>query len=325
MINVEPKNLSISELHKYLLSGISPRPIALVSTISSSGINNLAPYSFFNCFSVNPPTVAFSIVRSGVEAETKDTYNNLIASRECVIQLVTFDIVTQVNVASAEYCSDVDEFIKSGLTPIESDLVKPKRVKESPFQMECVLRDMINLGEGRASSDLAICTVVKLHIAEDIFEDEKINPNKIDLVGRMGGNYYVRSSGAAIFELEQPRKKLGIGFDGIPNFIRESQLYSGFDLGRFASIEKIPDEIEILIFVKEYNEIYFSDFEGTVEAFSRYERVKDYKKMLKAILVIRRSKNHPNIKSLIERTAKIAIEINDILFAWKVALIMDVK
>jgi len=149
MFHYEPKDLTVREVHRLLLGGVAPRPIALVSTISVDGINNLSPFSFFNAFGANPPIVAFSPSRRGRDSSLKDTYNNLIATKECVIQSVTHSMVEQVNLASAEFPSDYDEFVKSGLTPLISELVKPKRVKESPFQMECKLLEMKSFGDNK--------------------------------------------------------------------------------------------------------------------------------------------------------------------------------
>ncbi|MCU0365413.1 MAG: flavin reductase family protein [Ignavibacteriaceae bacterium] len=214
MLHYEPKNLTVLEVHKLLLGGVAPRPIALVSTISKDGINNLSPFSFFNAFGANPPVVAFSPSRRGKDATLKDTYNNLIAVKECVIQAVTHSMVEQVSLASAEYAPDVDEFIKSGLTPIDSDIVKPKRVKESPFQMECQLMEIKSFGEGGASANLAVCEVVKFHVAEELFTNGIIDPLKIDLVARMSGDFYTRA-GSGVFVVEKPIGKKCIGYDQI--------------------------------------------------------------------------------------------------------------
>jgi flavin reductase (DIM6/NTAB) family NADH-FMN oxidoreductase RutF len=187
-----------------LLGGVLPRPIALVSTISTDGIKNLAPFSFFNVFGANPPIIAFSASRRGRDGTFKDTYNNLVATRECVVQAVTYEMVEQINTASKEFPPSEDEFVLSGLTPIPSKLVAPHRVKESPFQMECKLHQMINLGDGNAAGNLAICEVVLFHIAQHILDDGQINPFKYDAVARLGGDYYTRVTAGSIFELAKP-------------------------------------------------------------------------------------------------------------------------
>ncbi len=221
MFHYNPKDLPVPKVHQLLLGGVGPRPIALVSTLSVDGIPNLTPFSFFNVFGANPPVLAFSPSRRGRDATLKDTYYNLMKTKECVVQSVTFPMVEQISLASTQYPPEVDEFKKSGLTPVDSDIVKPKRVKESPFQMECKLLEIKSFGEGGASANIAICEVVRFHIAEDIFENGIIHPDLIDLVGRMSGNFYNRASGNSIFEIEKPVLKKGIGYDEIPAFIKE--------------------------------------------------------------------------------------------------------
>ncbi len=314
MLHYEPKDLSVPEVHRLLLGGVAPRPIAFVSTISEDGINNLSPFSFFNAFGANPPIVAFSPSRRGRDASLKDTYNNLIATRECVIQSVTHSMVEQVSLASAEYPSDVDEFLKSGFTPIDSDLVKPKRVKESPFQMECKLIEMKSFGEGGASANIAICEVLKLHVAEDIFTNKIIDPAKIDLVARMSGSFYSRAANG-IFSIEQPVQKKCIGYDQVPKQIRESEIYSANDLGKFGSSESIPTDDEVILFIQKVSEEKLEQFETSPEAFQRYHRLLDHNKMLKAALSAKENK-----KQNIELSAKTALKNNDVDFAWKAAL-----
>jgi flavin reductase (DIM6/NTAB) family NADH-FMN oxidoreductase RutF len=204
MKRINPSDLNPHEILALLIGGVSPRPIALVSTLSKDGIPNLAPFSFFNAFGSNPPTVAFSPARRGRDGTTKDTYENLMATKECVVQIVTFDMVNKVNISSKEFPPEVDEFIESGLTPIPSEIVKAARVKESPYQMECTLTQMVTLGDKPGSGNLAICEVKLFHVNEDLFENGIIQPDKLDSVARNGGNFYTRASGDAIFELEKP-------------------------------------------------------------------------------------------------------------------------
>jgi flavin reductase (DIM6/NTAB) family NADH-FMN oxidoreductase RutF len=319
MLHYEPKDLPVRDLHKLLLGGVAPRPIALVSTISEDGIHNLSPFSFFNAFGANPPMIAFSPARRGRDASLKDTYHNLMATKECVVQAVTYAMVEQISLASTEYPADLDEFIKSGLTPIDSDLVKPKSVKESPFQMECKLVEMNSYGEEGASANMAVCEVLKIHVAEDMFTDGIIDPQKIDLVGRMSGDYYCRASGSSIFLVEKPLQKKGIGFDQLPDFMKESEVYSANNLGKFANIERIPDEIEITEFIDFLNALTEDNFEEGLEAFYRYQKLADYKFMMKSALKLSELNNKKR-KYLIELTAKCALENNDIDFAWKAAL-----
>lgn len=314
-----PKELSVPEVQRLLQGGVGPRPIALVSTISKDGINNLSPFSFYNVFGANPPVIAFSPSRRGRDGSLKDTYLNLIETKECVVQAVTFDMVEQVSLASTEYERGIDEFIKSGLTPIDSDLVKPKRVKESPFQMECKLLDMMSYGDGGASANIAICEVIKFHIAEDIFENGLIHPNKIDLVARMSGDFYCRAFGENIFEVEKPVKKKGIGFDQLPEFIRRSNVYSANNLGKFANIESIPSENAVNELIEEVKAKDLGDIELTTDTFFVNEEQKNYMHMLKYILISNELSGNKR-KQLLEITAKCALESNDTEFAWKIAL-----
>ncbi len=203
--HIKSSDLSPQDALALLVGGVSPRPIALVSTLSKDGINNLAPFSFFNAFGSNPPMVAFCPARRTRDGTLKDTYHNLMATKECVIQAVTYSMVKQVNITSAEWPPEVSEFEKSGLTPIPSHIVKPKRVKESPFQMECRLKQMISFGEGKGSGNIAICEVLLFHIAEKVLKDGLIYPPFLDVVGRCGGVFYTRASGDALFELPQPK------------------------------------------------------------------------------------------------------------------------
>lgn len=314
MLHYEPKDLSVPEVHRLLLGGVSPRPIALVSSISGNGINNLSPFSFFNAFGANPPIVAFSPSRRGRDATLKDTYNNLMATKECVIQSVTHSMIEQVSLASAEYPPDYDEFVKSGLTPIDSDIVKPKRVKESPFQMECKVLEIKSFGYEGASANLAICEVLKFHVAEDLFTNGIIDPKKIDLVARMSGDYYSRA-GSDVFILKMPGNKKCIGYDQVPDFIRKSEIYSANDLGKFGNSESIPTEEGVKSFYQKLLQEKVDNFEEGYEAFLRYQRLNDYRKMLKAVIKI-----SENRKKNIELTVKCALRNNDVDFAWKAAL-----
>jgi flavin reductase (DIM6/NTAB) family NADH-FMN oxidoreductase RutF len=314
MLHYDPKELSVPEVHRLLLGGVAPRPIALVSTISKDGINNLSPFSFFNAFGANPPIVAFSPSRRGRDATLKDTYNNLIETKECVIQTVTHSMVEQVSLASAEYPPEVDEFLKSGLTPVDSEIVKPKRVKQSPFQMECKLLEMKSFGNGGVSANLAICEVLKFHVAEDIFTNGIIDPNKIDLVARMSGDFYSRAS-SGVFIVEKPIGKKCIGYDRVPIHIRQSEIYSANDLGMFGNSESIPSDTDVKNFIDKIKKEDLEQFESGYDAFLRYQRLNDYNRMLKAALEI-----DDNQKRNIELSVKCALRNNDMDFAWKAAL-----
>jgi flavin reductase (DIM6/NTAB) family NADH-FMN oxidoreductase RutF len=255
MLSLNPKELSAMQLQGYLQSAIAPRPIAFASTVDSNGKPNLSPFSFFNIFSSNPPILVFSPARRVRNNTTKHTLQNCEATREVVINVVNFDIVQQMSLSSTEYADGVNEFLKSGLTPIPSEKVKPYRVAESPIQLECKVNDIIALGNEGGAGNMIICEVVKIHISETVLNDEgQIDPIKIDLVSRLGGNWYSRAK-EGLFEVEKPLVSFGIGVDMIPNFIKESNVFDGNDLGKLGNVEALPSEEEISIFVKENFEI----------------------------------------------------------------------
>ena len=256
MLSINPKDIPIPKLHGYLLGAIGPRPIAFASTIDKNGNPNLAPFSFFNVFSANPPIAVFSPARSGRTNTTKHTYDNVKEVPEVVINIVTYSMVHQMSLASSEYAKGVNEFIKSGFTPISSDLIKPFRVKESPVQFECKVIEVKELGDQGGAGNLIICEVVKIHIDEKYIDEKgSINQQKIDLVARMGGNWYCRAHGESLFEIEKPLTALGVGVDKIPEDIRNSEILTGNNLGQLGNIEAIPDETE----VNEYKLLELSD------------------------------------------------------------------
>lgn len=320
MKHIEPKDLSTQEVYSLLLGGVSPRPIALVATISENGKNNLAPFSFFNVFGANPPTVAFSPSARVRDGSRKDTYYNLKREKECTIQAVTYGMVEQVNLASTWYDPGVDEFVKGGLTPIPSDLVRPPRVKESPFQMECVLEQEVALGEDKGSGNLMICRVVKFHAAEDIFGDKGIDPRRIDLVGRNGADFYTRAGGSAIFEVEKPLTKKGIGYDQLPQHIKESHVFTANNLAKLGGAETIPTNEEVVEFIKsiEINQKPGKDSD-LLGMFERFRRAGDYGRMLSTAIVLKKEK-HPLARQKIEMAAREALERNDRDFAWNAAI-----
>ena len=241
MLEINPKDISTKDLHGYLLSSVGPRPIALVSTIDNEGRPNLSPFSFFNVFSANPPIAIFSPARRVRNNTTKHTLQNAASTKEVVINVVSYPIVEQTSLSSTEYKEGVNEFIKSGFTPLESIEVKPYRVKESPVQMECTVKEIISLGEEGGAGNLVVCEIVKMHISENVLnEHHQIDPNKIDLVGRMGANWYCRASNTSLFEVQKPNSKIGIGYDQLPQHIRNSHILSGNDLAKLANVESLP-------------------------------------------------------------------------------------
>jgi len=245
-MKVDPKSVSVPKLHGYLLGAIGPRPIAFASTIDKDGNPNLSPFSFFNVFSANPPIAIFSPARRGRDNTTKHTYENVKEVPEVVINVVNYEITEQMSLSSTEYPKGTNEFIKSGLTPVESELVRPFRVKESPVQFECKVREVVELGQEGGAGNLVVCEVVMIHIDDAVLDEEgKIDQTKIDLVGRMGGNYYVRAHGEALFEVAKPLQRLGIGIDAIPEDIRQSAILSGNDLGKLGNVESLPNETDV--------------------------------------------------------------------------------
>jgi flavin reductase (DIM6/NTAB) family NADH-FMN oxidoreductase RutF len=262
MISIEPKDLPVQKLHQYLLGAIGPRPIAFASTVDAEGKPNLAPFSFFNVFSANPPILIFSPARSGRTNTTKDTYNNVKVVPEVVINVVNYGIVHQMSLASSPYSPGVNEFEKAGFTAIKSDLVKPFRVVESPVQFECKVKEVIELGTEGGAGNLIICEVIKIHIDESILNYEgMIDQTKIDLVARMGGDWYCRASSVSMFEITKPISTCGIGFDALPRDIKSSKFLSGNNLGQLAGIEKIPNET----MVNEYKLLELSDLFVSLE------------------------------------------------------------
>ena len=245
-VKINPQEVSIAELHGHLLGAVGPRPIALTSTVDASGNPNLSPFSFFNVFSANPPIAIFSPARRVRNNTTKHTLENVLDNKEVVINLVSHRMVQQTSLSSTEYEKGVNEFDKAGFTAIASEAVKPFRVKESPVQLECVVNEVIALGNEGGAGNLVICEIKLIHIDESILNEAgKIDPNKIDLVGRMGGNWYCRASQDAIFEVKKPLTTLGIGIDQIPSFIRNSDILSGNDLGILGNVEHIPSMEEV--------------------------------------------------------------------------------
>ena len=248
MLSILPQEVSTGKLHGYLLSAVSPRPIAFASTVDDLGNVNLSPFSFFNVFSANPPILVFSPARRVRDNTTKHTLENILITKEVVINIVNYDMVQQMSLSSTEYPAGVNEFLKSGLTEVASDIVKPPRVQEAPVQFECKVNDVIALGNQGGAGNLIIAEVVKLHIKETILDaDGKIDANKIDAVARMGGNWYNRSR-EGMFEVIKPIKTRGIGVDALPVSIKNSTILTGNDLGILGNSERIPTMDE----VKEY-------------------------------------------------------------------------
>jgi flavin reductase (DIM6/NTAB) family NADH-FMN oxidoreductase RutF len=245
-LRFDPKELSIGALHGHLVGAIGPRPIALASTIDAQGRPNLSPFSFFNVFGANPPLMIFSPARRGRDNTTKHSYHNVKAVPEAVINVVTYAMVQQISLASGEFPEGVNEFGKSGLTAIASEKVRPFRVKESPVHFECRVQQVIETGTGGGAGNLVLCEVVMIHIDGTVLDAEgRIDQRRIDLVGRMGGHFYARAHGDALFELAQPNTNYGVGVDALPAEARLSAVLTGSELGQLGAALRVPDETAV--------------------------------------------------------------------------------
>ncbi len=305
-ISIDPEATPLRDIYNLMVGGISPRPIALVSTISEMGINNLAPFSYFNAFGSNPPYVAFSPALGGRDAKPKDTLVNLEKHPECVIHAVSYAMVEQTSLASTMYDAEVDEFEKSGFTAIDSDLVKPKRVKESPFQMECKVEQIIPLGGDKGSGNLVLCRVLKFHLDENCLTGELIDPHKLDLVGRNGANNYTRASGQSIFEVIKP-KGIGIGIDHLPAYILKSNILSASNLAQLGSLTQMPSDSEVSNVIDSLEKLESESTEYGRMAHEAY---------------IHRESQKSETQEKFELSAKVALQHRDAEFAMKALMAM---
>lgn len=257
MIKVNPKEVSMGKFHNFMLGAVGPRPIAFASTVDKDGNPNLSPFSFFNVFSANPPIAIFSPAKSGRTNTQKHTYLNIKETMEVVINIVTYDMVQQASLSSTTYPKEIDEFIKAGFTKEKSELVKPFRVKESPVQFECKVREVIELGDTGGSGNLIIAEIVLMHICEDVLDEEgKIDQTKIDLVGRMGEDFYCRATGDALFKVPKPIHTMGIGIDQLPQQVKLSNIFTGNDLGMLGNTEKLPVQLKHCSTQKETDQLH---------------------------------------------------------------------
>lgn len=245
MKTIHLKDLSPAQIQNYLQYAIAPRPIAFVSTVDAEGNVNLSPFSFFNMFSSNPPIVVFSPARRVRDNTTKHTLDNVSQVKECVINIVNYDMVQQTSLASTEYAKGVNEFVKSGFTELKSELVRPPRVKESPVQMECKVREIISLADTPGAGNLVLAEVLLIHIDEKVLDAEgKIDQLKMDHVARLGGDWYSRVIPQSLFRVAKPLTTLGLGVDALPNEIKNSKVLTGNNLGQLGNIEQIPELTE---------------------------------------------------------------------------------
>jgi flavin reductase (DIM6/NTAB) family NADH-FMN oxidoreductase RutF len=249
MLSIKISDLSPAELQNYLQYAIAPRPICFASTVDKAGNINLSPFSFFNMFSTNPPVCVFSPARRVRDNTTKHTLENLHEVPECVINIANYDMVQQVSLASVEYPKGINEFIKSGFTMLPSELVKPPRVAESPVQFECVVNDIISLGNTHGAGNLIIAEIKLMHINEAVLDDDgKIDQQKMDHVARLGGDWYCRVTKESLFKVAKPVRSIGVGVDSIPFAIRDSKILTGNNLGQLGNVEGLPSDEEIAAF-----------------------------------------------------------------------------
>ncbi|WP_430614981.1 flavin reductase family protein [Flavobacterium sp. JP2137] len=274
MKTIDPKDIATVQLQGYLQSAIGPRPIALASTVDADGNPNLSPFSFFNLFSANPPILVFSPSRRVRDNTLKHTLFNVQATQQVVINVVNYAMVQQTSLSSTEYSDGVNEFEKAGFTMLKSDVVQPFRVAESPVQFECVVNEVIGLGDQGGAGNLVICEVVKIHINEAVLNEQgTIDQAKMDLVARMGGNWYSRANDG-LFEVEKPLTTLGIGVDAIPESVVNNPIFNGNDLGVLGNVEQLPSPESVRDFVLENAELQQLLAQGDQN--KKMEKAKEY-------------------------------------------------
>ncbi|MBC6993309.1 flavin reductase family protein [Neolewinella lacunae] len=244
-MTIDPASQSIPALFNILTTAVAPRPICFASTVDAAGRVNLSPFSFFNVFGANPITFAFSASRRVRDGSTKHTLENILEVPEVVINIIDFPLVEQLSLASTEYAKGVNEFVKAGFTEVGSDLVRPPRVGEAPIAFECHVDQILDLGTGPGSGNLVIARAVRIHLADGVLTDGKLDAAKLDLVARMGGNEYLRASAEAKFTIPKPIHSLGIGIDQLPEAVRNSAVLTGNNLGRLGNLERLPTAEEI--------------------------------------------------------------------------------
>lgn len=267
MLTVKTSELSPAQLQNYMQYAVAPRPICFATTINKAGQINLSPFSFFNMFSTNPPLCIFSPARRVRDNTTKHTLENILEVKECVINMVNYAMVQQTSLASTEYAKGINEFEKAGFTMLPSVLVKPPRVAEAPVQMECTVKEVIHLGENPGAGNLILAEVKLIHIKEEILDESgKIDQAKIDLVARLGGDWYCRVSPDNLFKVAKPLTTLGIGVDALPMAVRNSRVLTGNDLGMLGNVEQLPttDEIDAVRNLPEVKEIMDATIGDTI-------------------------------------------------------------
>lgn len=246
MLTLNTSELSPVQLQNYMQYAIAPRPICFASTVDAAGNVNLSPFSFFNMFSSNPPLCIFSPARRVRDNTTKHTLENVLEVKECVINIVNYAMVQQTSLASTEYAKGTNEFEKAGFTMLPAQMVRPPRVAEAPVQMECIVKEVIHLGDNPGAGNLILAEVKLIHIREEVLDAEgKIDQAKIDLVARLGGDWYCRVTPESLFKVAKPLTTLGLGVDALPKAVRNSKVLTGNDLGVLGNIEQFPSDEEV--------------------------------------------------------------------------------
>jgi flavin reductase (DIM6/NTAB) family NADH-FMN oxidoreductase RutF len=320
---IDPREHPVPFVHRTLLSGVAPRPIALVASIDREGRHNLSPFSFFNAFGANPPVIVVSPAYRGKDGTPKHTYENIRETGEFTVSAVSYSMVEQISLASSDYERGVDEFVKAGFTKLQSQVVAPPGVAESPFVMECRLMQHIDTGGLPGSGNLMIAEVLRFHVRESAFEGERIDPRRLDLVARMGYNWYCRANGDALFELPKPGHN-GIGIDALPPHIRESVVFSGNDLGKLGGVEALPDPATILPRWQTMYADIAPDRSGP-DLFEVECRSGTAQRALAALLADRKfhSLDAATLSAKLQRCAVAALAANDLGLAWECALMSN--
>ena len=238
---IDLKDLKTSEKQYYLQHLVAPRPVCFASTIDKKGYVNLSPFSFFNLFSSNPPIVIFSPSRRVRDNSIKHTLENVMEVPEAVVNIVTYEMVHQVSLASCEYPKELNEFAKAGFTPEPATLVKPPMVKESKVKMECKVIEVKPLGNEGGAGNLVICEVLRMHIDDSLVdENKKMDQRKIHHIARLGGDWYCKVDESNLFHIQKPNTELGIGVDALPESIRYSKILTGSNLAQLANVNELP-------------------------------------------------------------------------------------
>jgi flavin reductase (DIM6/NTAB) family NADH-FMN oxidoreductase RutF len=295
MLTIHLKDLNVMDVQSYLQHAVAPRPIAFASTIDTDGKINLSPFSFFNLFSSNPPIVIFSPARRARDNSTKHTLQNVLAVPQVVINIVDYNMVQQLSLASCEYAKDVNEFTKAGLTMQPATLVQPPMVAESKIKLECNVIEVKPLGENAGAGNLVIAEVLCMHIDESILdENNKIDQTKINHVARLGGDWYTKVDGTNLFKVAKPNTQLGIGIDTLPQAIKNSTVLTGNHLGQLANVHAMP----------EVNPAFYN---ATLSKIVQYY-----------------SLNPADMEKEIHTLAAELLNVNDVEGAWQVLLAADV-